>query len=143
MGGLNPTTLVVYCPISTRIGDSGFESRPNPESRVPTASVLGLGRIDLVYPVENPALEVLYPLEPDRLQEFLGFGAAPAHLAMRDDVLVFGQLGIAPRQFAERDEHRSRNPADLILVRLAHIEDEHVIACVDPRFQIDGRRLPL
>src|SRR5258705_11584133 len=142
MGRLNPTTLVVYYQISTgmrdwRFRDSNPDRIPSPESRIPTVSVLGLGRIDLVYPVENPALEVLDPLEADRLQEFLGFGAAPAHFAMRDDVLVFGQLGIAPRQLAERDEHRSRNPADLILVRLAHIEDEHVIARVNPLFQID------
>src|SRR5204862_5942258 len=122
------TKLVVCYPMlksdaGLRIGDSA-----NPESRV--VSVLGLGRVALIYPVENPPLEVLYPLEPDRLQEFLGFCATPAHLAMRDNVLVFGQLGIASRQLPERDEHRSRNPADLIFVRLAHIEDEHVTARV-------------
>src|SRR5438477_3678065 len=131
MIGLNPTTLVVYYPIFNRVRDPGFGIRriPNPESRV--VSVLRLRRVHLIYPVENPALEVPYPLEPDRLQEFLGFCAASAHLAMRDDVLVLGQLGIPPRQLAERNKHRSRNPADLILIRLAHIEDEHVIARVD------------
>src|SRR5258705_6693039 len=105
--------------------------------------ILRLTRIDLVYPVENSTPQVLDPLEADRLQEFRGFCAAAAHLAVRDDVLVPGQLGVTPRQLTQRNEDTTRNPADLILVRLAHIEDEHVVACVEPLFQVDRCRLPL
>src|SRR6185436_527177 len=101
---------------------------PVKKGRIYISLILRLGRVDLVDPVQDPALEVLDPLEPDRLQEFHRFRAATAHLAVRDDVLVLGQLGITARQLAERNQDGPWNLADLVFVGLPHIEDEHVVA---------------
>src|ERR1043166_5700682 len=98
--------------------------------------VLGLARVDLIDPVQDPALEVFYPVKPHRSQEIRRFRAPSAHLAVGDDVLVL-------RQLAERNEHGSGNLADLIFVRLADIEDEHVVTRVEALLQIDRRRLPI
>ncbi len=38
------------------------------------------------------------------------------------------QFGEVSRQFAERDQARARNPAQLELLRLAHVEDHEFLA---------------
>src|SRR4026208_1167652 len=120
---LYPTAIVVF-----------YWSRAKPV-KIGRISILGLGGIHLVDPVENSTPEVLDPLETDRLQKFRRLRAAATHLAVRDDVFVSWQLSVATRELSEGNQHGPRNTADLILVGLAHIEDEHVVACVKALLQ--------
>ena len=46
-------------------------------------------------------------------------------------------------QAGERQVDRTGQVPGLELVRLAHVEDEQVVALVHPRLQLDGRNLPL
>src|SRR5829696_6231656 len=101
--------------------------RPGPAMilrREPWGLVLGLRRIDLVDPFQDPAAQVLHVREADRLQELHCLRAAAAHLALSDDFAIAWQLLVAPRQLTEWNERRPGNPVDLVFVRLAHIEDE-------------------
>src|SRR6185503_19449143 len=107
------------------------------------ALVLRLARIDLVDPFQDSAPEVLHVREADRLEEVLCFRAAAAHLALRDDLAIARQLLIASRQLAQRDQRRTGNAVDLILVRLAYVEDERRLTGIQLLLQIDRRDLPV
>ncbi len=47
---------------------------------------------------------------------------------MDDNFRVLIELGVPAWDFAERNQHRARNPVDLILVRLADVDDLQGIA---------------
>src|SRR5687768_17646751 len=100
-------------------------------------SIPRLRRIDLVDPFHNPAAQVLH-LEAYGLEIFRRPGAAGAHLALRDDFAVAGKLLIPSRQFAEWYQGRSRDAIDLVLVRLAHVENEKVVTGVKAALQLNG-----
>src|SRR2546425_451830 len=85
--------------------------------------VFRLGRIDLVYPIQDAALQVQNLLEPDRSQEIRGFRAPPARLAVHDDLIVRVELVDALRHVSERDELGPGDAIDLVLVGLPHVDD--------------------
>src|SRR5713101_9807956 len=64
-------------------------------------------------------------------KEIGGFGAATAHLAVHDDFVIRVQLVLALRDVPERNQHRTPNAVDLILVRLADVDDLQRIATVE------------
>src|SRR4030095_11023025 len=113
---------------SCRYSSSGGSKQQDPPLRL---SILGLGGIDLINPLQNPALEVLHVGEPHRFEEILRLGAAAAHLAVRHDLTILRQFLIAPRQLTERNQRRARDAVDLILVRLTHVENERRLAGVE------------
>ena len=54
---------------------------------------------------------------------------------MRHDFARAIELVHPPREFAERDQ-MPVDVADLIFVRLAHIENVDIVAAIEPRFQL-------
>ena len=48
------------------------------------------------------------------------------------------EFGQALRQFAERNQRRARNAADLKFVRLAHVDQHELIAAIEFRFHFRG-----
>src|SRR5688500_5556303 len=99
--------------------------------------VFGLRRINLIYPVEGRPLAVQHPLAPDGSQEIGRSCASPAHVAVHNDLLLGIQLGIAPRDFPERNQLGSRNPIDLNLIRLPDIDNARSFAPVEPLLELD------
>src|SRR5688500_494499 len=118
---------------------------PAPFSRSCLAPlVFRLLRIHLIDPRENPTLEILRALDAALAQQLHGLGAAAAHLAMHDDPPPFGRGFdlLDPRaDLAARDQHRAGNAADLVLLRLAHVEDVRPAAGVDGALQVEHGRL--
>src|SRR5262245_44043573 len=74
--------------------------------------------INLVDPVENPASQVEYAAEPDRPEELRSSCASNARLALHHDLFVWVQLVESFRDIAERYKRGSRQPVDLVFVRL-------------------------
>src|SRR5437660_12625197 len=91
----------------------------------PTLSVLGHLRINPLRPSRNSARQITNFGEAGLLQEGHGFRAASAHLAMGDDLAARVQFAHALWQIAEWDEI-SIQVADLVFVRLAHVENNNV-----------------
>ena len=60
-----------------------------------------------------------------------GIGRALAGPAIHHDLAGGVQLAHAPRELAERDQSAVQ-VADLVLLRLAHIEDKKIVAAVEP-----------
>src|SRR5262245_18787807 len=106
-------------------------------SKATKASVLRDRRVDLVRPVQNSTLQVLHPGKSLLPQEAGRLRAPSAHLALDDDFLVARNLSHALRHLAQRNQRRAWNPADLILVRLAHIEQEEIFLRVDLPLELD------
>src|SRR5262245_56793674 len=93
-------------------------------------------RVDLVRPIEDPPLEVLHLLEPLLPEERRRPRAPCTHLAVHDDLLVSRKLLVAARNLAQRNQRRSGNPANLILGRLADIEQEEIFLRIHLAFEI-------
>ena len=56
------------------------------------SSVLRLARVYLIDPVQDPALQIQYALEPDRAKEICSLRAAATHLAVQHDLVIRVQL---------------------------------------------------
>ena len=97
-------------------------------------SILRNAGIDFVGPGEDSAFEVQDFAEAGFAQEIDGFGGALAAAAMRYDFARSVEFVHAARKFAERDQFPVEI-ADLIFVRFAHVENEKIVAFVEPRFQ--------
>src|SRR5439155_1123487 len=54
------------------------------------------------------------------------------------DFVIRVQLVLALGDVPERDQHGTRNAVDLILVRLANVDDLQRVATVEPLFELDG-----
>src|SRR3954463_3548339 len=109
--------------------------RPSFETAVSSvASVLRHAGIDTVSPGQNSARQIVHFLESRLAQEIHRLGAAHAGAAMSDDFLAGIELVHTIRQFAERNQ-MSADVADVILVRLAHIENINVVAAIESLFQ--------
>src|ERR1700744_3751861 len=93
--------------------------------------VLGQRLVDLVGPSGDAAGQVLHVGEACGLQCERGFLAAAASLAVDDDLLVLadGDLVEALVELADGDQW-STEVHDLVLVRLADVEDEGLAAFV-------------
>src|SRR3989442_9550421 len=103
-------------------------------------SVLWNGRIHFVGPREDSALEIENLPEAHFTKEIHGFRGALSAPAMRHDFARRIQLMHAPRQLAERNEV-PLEIADLVFVRLAHIQDKQIVSMIQPRLKLMRRNL--
>src|SRR6266513_1822995 len=98
-------------------------------------SVFCNGRINLVGPRKDAALQVKDFAETRLTQEVHGLrGTLPA-AAMRDNFLRRIEFMYAPGQLPERKQ-MSLEITELVLVRLAHIENEQIISTIEPGFEL-------
>ena len=77
----------------------------------------------------------MHLLESRLAQEVHRLGAAHAGPAMGDDLFAGIEFVHPIRQFAERNQ-MSADVADVILVRLANIENVNVVAAIEPLLQV-------
>ena len=92
-------------------------------------SVLGNLGVDSLRPGIDAAGQVVDLCEPRLAEEVSSLGAASAHLAVDDDLPAGVELADPLWQVIQRDQVAA-NVADLVLVRLTHIEHKEVIAPV-------------
>jgi hypothetical protein len=111
-------------------GQAGALSRRTAEN-FENGSVFWNGRINFVGPRQDSALQVKDFAESGFAKEIHGFRGALSAPAMRYDFPRRIQFMHAPRQFAERDE-MPLEIADLVFVRLAHIQDKYVVSMIQP-----------
>ena len=95
----------------------------------------GTDGIHFVRPGENATLQVPYLAEAGLAQELDGFRRALAAAAVRHDFARAVEFADAPRKLAERNQ-MAAEIADLIFVRLAHVENVEIVAAIEPRFQL-------
>ena len=76
--------------------------------------------------------------KPAPAQKFHRFGGPLSAAAVRDDLARAVELVHAPRQFAERNQVPV-DIADLIFVRLAHVQNVDIVAAIEPRLQLRRR----
>src|SRR6266849_8163206 len=93
--------------------------------------------VHFIRPGEDAALEVPDLAEAGLAQELDGLGRALSAAAVRDDFARAVELVRASRQLSQRDQ-MAAEVADLILVRLADVEDEDLLAAVQTRLQLAG-----
>src|SRR3954452_18363000 len=98
-------------------------------------SVLRHLRIHPVRPSRDPARQVVHLAESCLLQEGHRLGTASAHLAVHDYLAAGVQFIYALRQIIQGDQIAT-DVADLVLVRLAHIEHEQILFRVQTPLQI-------
>src|SRR5438034_9125829 len=95
------------------------------------SSILWHGRVDLVSPTENPALEILYLLEPRLSEKVHGLSASDTGPAVGHDIVCAVELVHVGRQLTQRNQVRAGNPADLPFLRLAHVQQENPLTLVE------------
>src|SRR5690242_3293622 len=118
----------------TASGSSCCETEAPPRP----ASVLGHGRIDFIRPSQNAAFEIPDLAKTGLLQELHGVrGTLPA-AAMGHDFARAIELAGAPGQFAEGDQMPAQI-ANLVLMRLAHVENEKIVAAIQASLELAGR----
>src|SRR4028119_1223080 len=96
--------------------------------------------VDLLAPGGDAALDVVDVPEPGVLQELDGLRAPTAGLAVDGEVLVRVELREAPRKLAEWHE-LDTDVRDLVLVRLAHVENVDRLAVVELLLELFDRDL--
>src|ERR1019366_3663428 len=101
------------------------------------ALVLRYAWIHFVGPGKDAAGQVLYFGKAGLAKQSDRLGAAESAAAVGHDFAARIQLVQARGQIAQRDE-MSAKVADLIFVRLAGVEDEQVVARVEPGLQFLG-----
>src|SRR5258706_13813072 len=94
-------------------------------------SVLRHLRIHSLRPSRNPARQILHLREPSLPQELDRLRAAPAHLAVNDNLSARIQFLYRVGQIVQRNQ-MSADVADLIFVRLAHIENKKILLRIQP-----------
>src|ERR1022692_1579245 len=106
-------------------------------SALTCSSVLVFGhlRIDAIRPGQDPASQIVHFLESSLLQKRYRFSAAHAGAAMGHDLAAGVEFVHTFWQIAQRDQ-MPLDVADLILVRLAHVEHEKVFARVQTTFEL-------
>src|ERR1700679_555697 len=117
------------------------ENTVTPSKRSPSSGgiaqrlVLGNGRIYLLRPGGDAARQILHMREALLLQEFRSPLAAAARLALHDDVLLAVQFADPLWQIVQRNQVPT-DIRDLVFVRLAHIQHEHILARGLPALQL-------
>src|SRR2546430_1242380 len=101
--------------------------------------VFRLGRINLIHPIEDAALEVQHLLEPHGSEKIGRLRAADARFALSHDLQVRVELVVALRDVAQWNQQRPRNSIDLILMRLAHVDEEELVAAVEAQSSSSSR----
>ena len=81
-------------------------------------------------------------LNPTDRRKSAALALRAAHLALHDDLVVRdparrSACGISPSGISVEPG----DPVDLVLVRLAHVDDRQRVAAVEPLLQLDGRDL--
>src|SRR5580692_10771660 len=99
-------------------------------SSLSTCLILRNASVDLVAPRQNAAPHVLHLAEAGLTKEVARLAAADSALAMCDDLDGAVELIDPLGQIAQRDQLRSGDLADLILVRLAYIDQQEVVAAI-------------
>src|SRR5262249_53733052 len=94
--------------------------------------VFGHVAIDFVGPGEDAAFEILDLVKTLLPEKLHGLGAAHAALAMNDHFHVLIQFAKALGQFGQRNQGAARNPANCELLRIAHVQDEYLVALLQP-----------
>src|SRR5215213_268946 len=102
--------------------------------------VLRHAGVDLLAPGCDAALDVVDVLEALVLQELDGPCAAASGLAVNDEVLVLIQLSQTLRKLAKGYEPHA-DVGDLVLVRLAHVENVDVLVIVQLALELFDRDL--
>src|SRR6266850_262878 len=120
-------------------GQAGALSRRTAEN-FEYGSVFWNGRINFVGPRQDSALQVKNFAKSGFAKEIHCLRGALSTPAMRHDFPGRIQFMHAPRQLAERDE-MPLEIADLVFVRLAHIQDKYVVSMIQPRLQLARRDL--
>ena len=103
-----------------------------------TRSILRNGRIDFIRPGQDAALEIPDFAKARLPQELHGIGGTLAAAAMGHDFAGAIELSGALGQFAERDEVAVQI-ANLVLVRLANVENKKIVSAIEPCLQLAGR----
>ncbi len=97
--------------------------------RTPTTSILRHGGINLIRPRQDSALQVMNLAESGLHEQVHRLGAAHSGLAMHHDLVGRVQFVHALGHFAQRDKFRAGDAANLVFMRLAHVDqDERVRA---------------
>src|SRR6516165_1640175 len=105
------------------------------------SSVLRHAWIHLIGPGQDAAFQVVDPPET-RLPQQLDSARAPlTGTAMDDDLFSGVQLIHALWHIAKRNEHRTRNPADVELVRFAHVDKPERPAFIHHALELDRSNL--
>ena len=99
------------------------------------------GGIDIVAPARDAAGEIPHLSESGCLQLLHGLRAAPADLAVHDNVTRAVERRQRLDERAERDEPRAGNARNVPLVRLANIDEIEVVAARDPLRELRRRDL--
>src|SRR5215218_909325 len=102
--------------------------------------VLRDARVYLLAPGVDATPDVVDVLEAGVLEELDGPRAAPAALAVDGKSLVPVELDQALRQLGEGNEPRA-DVGDLVLVRLAHVENRDLVAVLQAPLELLDRDL--
>src|SRR5438874_4100672 len=106
---------------------SGASGRKPVGVRVPpSASVPRQRRIHVHRPRIDPAAQTSHLRETRRLQDLERLQRARAVMAVCDDLAVAVELAQTRRELGERNQHRTVDVRDLVLVRLAHVDHEQI-----------------
>ena len=98
-----------------------------------------LAGVNFFSPGVDAALQVLHLAEAGADQQLEGTGRAGAGFAEDDHLLGAVQLGEAGGKLAQRDQRGAFDTRDLQLVRLAHIQQAQVVACLQAQRRAPGR----
>ena len=98
--------------------------------------ILGHRGVYFVAPGQDAALHVAGS-ESVLLEQVYGFRAAHAAFAVGYDFDRRIQVVEAFWQLTERNQLRSGDAADLVFVRLAHVDEDEVVAAIDFRFHLN------
>src|SRR3984885_2207416 len=99
-----------------------------------TESVLRNRRVYFIGPGQNPAFQIPNLLESRLAQEFSSLGRTLSASAVRNDLTRAIELVPPPRKIAERNQMPAEI-ADLILMRLANVENVKIISAIESAFQ--------
>src|SRR5579862_7344893 len=103
--------------------------------RTSMISVLRHLRIHALRPRSNPARKIVNLAKSSLLQEGDGLRATPAHFAVDHNFAARIEFVDALRKIVEGNQ-MSAEIADLIFVRLAHVENEEILFCIETALQL-------
>src|SRR5580704_2976175 len=104
------------------------------ESAPTEFSVLGHSGVDAIRPGQDATCEVVHFRESCLLEEGYCFGATHARATMGNDLAAGIEFVYALRQIAQRDQVPV-DMADLIFMRLTHVEHEKILARIQTPLQ--------
>ena len=88
-----------------------------------------------------PPLRLSTRLNPTDRRKSAALALRPPILHCTTISVVRVELGVTPRDIAERDQLRPGDAVDLVFVRLADVDDAQLVAAVEALLQLDRRDL--